>query len=132
LLGISGVSSDMREVEAAAQGGNKRARLALDMFVHRLRKGIAAMAAVLEGLDVLVFTAGIGENSSEIRAATCGGLQFLGVELDSRKNTNSPADQEISTPGSTVRILVIHAQEDWAIAQECTRLLSQSGVPRRT
>jgi acetate kinase len=126
LLGISGLSSDMREIEAAAQGGNKRAQLAFDMFVHRLRKEIAAMAAVLGGLDVLVFTAGIGENSSSVRASTCRGLSFLGLDLDSQRNSASPADQEISTSRSSVRVLIIRAQEDWAIAQDCARVLRQS------
>jgi acetate kinase len=126
LLGISGVSSDMREVEAAAQSGNQRAQLAFDMFVHRLRKGIADMAAVLGGVDVLVFTAGIGENSSAVRAAACSGLHFLGIELDSEKNSHTSRDQEISPTNSKIRVLVIHAQEDWAIAQDCARVLNQA------
>jgi acetate kinase len=96
------------------------------MFVHRLRKEIAAMAAVLGGLDVLVFTAGIGENSSSVRASTCRGLSFLGLDLDSQRNSASPADQEISTSRSSVRVLIIRAQEDWAIAQDCARVLRQS------
>jgi acetate kinase len=125
LLGISGVSSDMREIEAAAQKGNQRAQLAFDMFVHRLRKGIASMAAVLEGLDVLVFTAGIGENSSQTRAASCNGLSFLGIELDAAQNAKAVADQEISTTASRVRVLVIRAQEDWAIAEQCVRVLTR-------
>lgn len=126
LLGISGISSDMREVEAAAQSGNQRAQLAFDMFVHRLRKGIAEMAAVLGGVDVLVFTAGIGENSSAVRVATCSGLRFLGVELDSEKNAHTSRDQEISATNSRIRVLVIHAQEDWAIAQDCARVLNHA------
>ena len=131
LLGISGISSDMREVEAAAQSGNQRAQLAFDMFVHRLRKGIAEMAAVLGGADVLVFTAGIGENSSAVRAGACSGLHFLGMELDSEKNAHTSGDQEISATNSGIRVLVIHAQEDWAIAQDCARVLNQAlAAPR--
>jgi acetate kinase len=131
LLGISGISSDMREVEAAAQSGNERAQLAFDMFVHRLRKGIADMAAVLGGADVLVFTAGIGENSSAVRAGACSGLHFLGIELDSEKNAHTSGDQEISATNSGIRVLVIHAQEDWAIAQDCARVLNQAlAAPR--
>jgi len=126
LLGISGISSDMREVEAAAQSGNQRAQLAFDMFVHRLRNGIAQMAAVLGGADVLVFTAGIGENSSAVRAAACSGLRFLGIELDSEKNAHTNRDQEISATHSRIRVLVIHAQEDWAIAQDCARVLNHA------
>lgn len=123
LLGISGISGDMREIEAAAQSGNERAQLAFDMFVHRLRKGIAAMAASLGGVDVLVFTAGIGENSSGVRRATCEKLSFLGIDLDSEKNAKREPDQEISAASSEVRVLVIGAQEDWAIAQDCVQVL---------
>jgi acetate kinase len=128
LLGISGVSSDMRAVEAAVRSGNHRAQLAFDMFVHRLRKGIAAMAAALGDLDVLVFTAGIGENSAQVRAETCANLGFLGVRLDQEKNIKLQPDQEISTPDSTVRVLVIRAQEDWAIAQDCVSVMEKSRV----
>lgn len=122
LKGVSGISHDMREVLRAKQEGNDRAGLAFDMFIHRLQMGIGAMAAALNGLDVLVFTAGIGENSPEVRSATCANLQFLAVEIDSRKNANSRADQDISTTASTVRVFTIRAQEDWAIAQECFTL----------
>src|SRR5438067_4580240 len=119
LLGISGVSGDMREVLAAMNSGNDRARLALDISVHRLQSGIATMAASLGGLDVLIFTAGVGEHACEVRSAACAQLNFLGIELDSAKNEKSPADQEISTSRSAVRVLIIRAQEDWAIAKAC-------------
>lgn len=122
LLGISGVSSDMREVLTAVQEGNERAKLAFDMFVHRLQQGIAAMASSLGGIDVLVFTAGIGEHSPEVRIATCDKLRFMGVQLDPHNNAASPADQQISTHDSKVRVLIIRAQEDWAIAKNCARL----------
>jgi acetate kinase len=130
LLGISGLSSDMREIEAAAASGNQRARLAFDMFVHRLRKGIAAMAAVLGGLDVLVFTAGIGENSSQVRAATCASLGFLGIQFDSERNSKPQLDAEISTSDSAARVLVIRAQEDWVIARDCARVVERHGVSK--
>jgi acetate kinase len=131
LLGISGVSSDMREVLAAARQGNTQSKLAFDMFVHRLQKEIGAMTATLGGLDVLVFTAGIGENSGEVRAAACGRLKFLGVEIDSEKNSKSlqAEDGDISATGSAVRVLVIRAQEDLAIARECVRLHQAGKVP---
>ncbi len=122
LLGISGVSSDMREVLAAAANGNPRAKLAFELFVHQLRFYIGAMIGILEGIDVLVFTAGIGENSAEVRAAACGGFGFLGLKLDLKKNALPGADQDIATSDSAVRVLVIRAQEDWAIARECWRL----------
>jgi acetate kinase len=132
LLGISGISSDMREILAASNNGDEparlaRAKLALEMYVHRLQSGIGSMIAVLGGVDALVFTAGIGENSPEVRAAVCDNLAFLGVNLDQEKNaqTSSGSDQDddISTPGAAVRVLVIHAQEDWMIARECWNLV---------
>jgi acetate kinase len=124
LLGISGLSGDMRQIVAAMKDGNPRAKLAFDIFVHHLQSGIGAMIAVLGGIDVLVFSAGIGEHSPEVRAAACANFAFLGLKLDTAKNAQSPADHEISLSDSAVRVLIIHAQEDWAIAQECSRLLS--------
>src|ERR1700722_3645787 len=137
LLGIAGFSGVMREIieemknagaNAPAQdsappidAGDKsaRAKLAFDMFVHRLRREIGGMIAVLGGLDVLVFTAGIGENSADVRAAACGPFAFAGVHLDAAKNARSPVDADISATSSTVRVLIIAAQEDWMIARDC-------------
>src|SRR6266700_1598645 len=119
LLGISGISGDMRQIVAAMKDGHMRAKLAFEMFVHRLQAGIGAMIAALGGIDTLVFTAGIGENSPELRAAACANLGFLGLKLDGAKNAQSSADQNISLSDSTVRVLVVHAQEDWAIARDC-------------
>jgi acetate kinase len=124
LLGISGISSDMRQIVAAMRDGHSRAKLAFDIFVHRLRSSMGAMIAVLGGIDALVFTAGIGENSPEVRAAACESFGFLGAKLDPAKNAQSPPDQEISRFDSAVRILIVRAQEDWAIARECRRLAS--------
>lgn len=126
LIGISGVSSDMRDVLKAAEGGNTRAKLAFEIFVHRLQSGIAAMAASLGGVDAIVFTAGIGENSAEVRRAACERLLFLGVQLDSAKNGSANPDLDIATEDSAVRVLVIRAQEDWAIARECVRLANSA------
>jgi acetate kinase len=126
LLGISGISSDMRQIVDAMKQGNTRAKLAFDIFVHRLRSGIAAMVASIGGMDVLVFTAGIGENSPEVRAAACANLGFLGVTLDATKNQTSSRDEDLSAPGSRMRVLVLRAQEDWAIAKECWKLLRTS------
>jgi acetate kinase len=119
LLGISGVSSDMRDVLKAARQGNERAKLAFDIFVHRLLKGIAAMAATLAGVDAIIFTAGIGENSAEVRRASCDNLGFFGVRIDPEKNASAEADCDISLSTSKARVLVIRAQEDWSIAQKC-------------
>ena len=88
------------------------------------------MVAVLGGIDALVFTAGIGENSPQLRAAACANFAYLGLKLDTTKNAQSPADQEISLPSSTVRVLVIRAQEDWAIARDCWRLASAKSQGR--
>lgn len=123
LLGISGVSSDMRDIQDAISNGNQRAKLAFDIFVHRLVAEIGAMATSLNGVDVLVFTAGIGENSAEVRRAACERLGFLGVLLDSQKNSAAKPDADISADNSKVRVLIIRAQEDWAIAKECVRLV---------
>ena len=122
LLGISGVSGDMRDIVAAMRKGHDRAKLAFEIFVHRLQKEIAAMAASLGGVHALVFTAGIGENSPEVRKAACEKLAFLGIQMHDSRNASVEPDTEISTPDSKVRVLVIRAQEDWAIARECVRL----------
>lgn len=129
LIGISGISSDMREIVAAMKQGNARAKLAFDIFVHRLRSGIGSMLASLGRIDALVFTAGIGENSPEVRAGACANFAFLGLVLDPAKNAASPVDEDISTPGSAVRVLVLAAQEDWAIARQCWKLTQN---PRTT
>jgi acetate kinase len=122
LLGISGLSADMRDVLAGMHSGNERAKLAFDLYVHSLRTAIAGMAAALEGLDVLVFTAGVGENSAEVRAATCKGLEFIGVTMDVNRNKESLLDRDISSPDSRARVFVIRAAEDWAIARDCWKL----------
>ena len=126
LLGISGVSSDMRDILSAREQGHERAKLAFEIFVHRLRAAVGSMAAVLGGLDVLVFTAGVGENSPEVRAAVCSRLEFLGLKLDSEANQQTFLDRDIAAADSRVRILVIRAEEDWAIAAECWRLAHAS------
>ncbi len=122
LLGISGISGDLREILAAVKNGHERAKLAFDIYIHRLQSGIGAMVAVLGGVDAVIFTAGVGENSPEVRAATCDNFGYLGLKLDAGKNVPSSSDRDIATTGSSVRVLVIHAQEDWAIARECWQL----------
>ncbi|HEY9828111.1 MAG TPA: acetate kinase [Stenomitos sp.] len=126
LKGISGLSSDMRQIEAAISEGNTQAQLAFDLFIHRLRSSIGAMLATLGGLDALVFTGGIGEHSSSVRDAACCGFDFLGLKLDGLKNEAHPIDQDIAAPDSTIRIFAIHTQEDWAITKECWQLITQS------
>jgi acetate kinase len=128
LLGISGISADLREIIAAMNSGNQRAQLAIDIFVHRLRAGIGSMLAALNGADAIIFTGGIGENSPEVRGETCNHFSFLKLALDSTKNFTKPLDTDISSPESSVRILVIRAQEDWAIARECWQLSSAAKI----
>jgi acetate kinase len=98
--------------------------VAFEIFVHRLQAGIGAMMAVLGGIDALVFTAGIGENSPEVRAAACANLGFLGLKVDAAKNAQSSMDQEISLSDSSVHVLIVAAQEDWVIARDCWKLAS--------
>jgi acetate kinase len=122
LKGISGVSSDMRTIHKAITEGNERAKLALDIFVYRLRFFIGAMLATLQGVDVLTFTAGIGEYDALVRTRACEAFGFLGLKLDPEKNGASPADTDISTPDSAVRVLIVHTEEDWQIAKECWKV----------
>jgi acetate kinase len=122
LLGISGISGDMRQILAAISQGNERAKLAYDIYIHRLRYYIGAMLASLQGLDVLVFTAGVGENSPDVRSSVCEAFGFLELKLDHQKNHNHPIDIDIAAPESKVKVLVIHTQEDWQIACECFKL----------
>lgn len=119
LLAISGLSSDMREIVEAMGEGDPNAKLAFDMFIYRLRKYIGAFAAAMNGLDVLVFTAGIGENSTDVRAATCRGLSFLGIELDEAANAvRSRQARAISTPDSRIDVLVVPTNEELIIARD--------------
>jgi acetate kinase len=125
LLGLSGVGNDMRDVLAAAGQGDERCRLALEVYAYRLRKYVGAYAAALGGLDALVFTAGIGENSPEIRAAVCEGLDFLGVELDPDRNASTRAvEADIGRVGSRVRVMVVPTDESRLIAEETMALVS--------
>lgn len=119
LQGISGVSSDMRAIHKAIAGGNERAELALNIYIYRLRFFIGAMLATLGSMDVLTFTGGIGEHDALVRARACAAFGFLNLKLDLEKNAISPADTDIATPDSAVRVLIVHTEEDWEIAKEC-------------
>lgn len=124
LLGISGVSSDMREIRAAMDEGNERAQLAFDMFTYRIKKYVGSYAAALEGLDVLIFTGGIGENHSITRELVCKGLEFMGVKLDLDKNNEIHGDEAIiSTPDSKVRVVVIPTDEEFMIASDTASIV---------
>jgi acetate kinase len=126
LAELPGGSGDLRDVRSAAGRGDPGARLAVDVHAHRLRAGIAAMAAALGGLDTLVFTGGIGEHQAETRAEAAAGLGFLGVAVDAGRNAAARPDCDISSPGAPVRTLVIAAREDIEIARQ-TRAACAAG-----
>jgi acetate kinase len=119
LLGISGISADLRNIITAIAKHNEQAQLALDMFIYHLNKAICSLLPVLGGLDVLVFTAGIGENSVTVREKVGQSLEFLGLKLDFARNNQNLGDRDLATSDSTVRVLVIPANENWAIATRC-------------
>ena len=125
VAGISGVSSDFRDLIAGEEQGNERCKLALDMFNYQTKRFVGAYAAVMGGLDCIVFTAGIGENTPEVRKGVCEGLEFLGVKLDLEKNEgkNDGTIRDISSADSRVKILVIPTNEELVIARETTELL---------
>jgi len=126
LLGVSGISSDLRTILQAKREGNAQAELAYNLFIHRLRGEMGRMLAVLGGIDGIVFTGGIGENSADVRADSLALWQFLGITVDQRLNQTRGADRDIATASSTVRVLVVHTQEDVAIAKEAWQLVKNS------
>lgn len=123
LLGVSGISADMREILAAAHAGHTRAQLAVRLFAHRARQAIGALAVTLGGLDALVFTGGIGEHSAEVRAAICDGLECLGLELHPVRNASATPDAFVSSETSRVPILVVASREDLMMAREAAQCL---------
>ena len=125
LLGVSGVSSDMRDVTAAMKEGNSRAKLALQIFAYRVKSYIGQYAAVMNGVDAVVFTAGIGENDGEARLACASGLEYLGLKVDPAKNAVRGGEVEISADDSAVKAFVIATNEELAIARETARLLAK-------
>ncbi len=127
LAALPGGSGDMRDVRAAAEEGDASARLAIAVYLHRLRREIAAMAAAMDGLDVLVFTGGIGEYHPQIRAAAADGLGFLGVRVDADRN-QAAADAEIGDPAAAVRVLVVTAREDLEIARQARAVAADSAA----
>jgi acetate kinase len=134
LLGVSGVSNDLRKIDAAIASGNVRARLAVDIYIDRLAAKIATLLPALGGLDAVIFTGGVGENHSGIRAAVAAKLAFLGVEIDPAQNNltiapdgvSSSDDRDLATTVSPIRVLTIHTQEEWEIARSCWQHLHSS------
>ena len=127
-LGISGISSDMRDVEKAANEGNERAILALRMYAYRIKKYIGAYAAAMGGIDTIVFTAGVGENQTSMREQSCEGLEFLGVKIDKEKNAGIRGEEAIiSTPDSKVTVCVVPTDEEIVIARDTMQLVQSRG-----
>jgi acetate kinase len=125
LVGISGVSSDMREIIREMKNGNMRAKLAFDVFCYRVKKYIGAYTAVMGGVDAIVFTAGIGENSPDVRKSVCEGLEFLGIKIDDEKNNSPEREKIITTDDSPVKVLVIPTNEELVIALDTAEIVSK-------
>ena len=127
VLGVSGLSADMRDVLAAADAGNEQARLAIDMYVYRVQKAIGGFYAAMTRTDAVVMTAGIGENTPEVRAGALAEMDYLGIRVDPEKNANVkklPAPCDISADGSRVRVYVIPTNEELVIASDTEKLVS--------
>jgi len=122
LMGVSGVSSDMREILSALEEGNKKAKFAFDIFCYRIKKYLGSYSAAMGGLDAFVFTGGIGENSAKIRNEVCSDLEFLGIEIDNKKN-NSKCEI-ISTDSSKVKVFCLSTNEELVIATDTEKIVS--------
>ena len=125
VLGITGISSDMREIESAAEAGNRRARLALDMYNYRIKKYIGAYAAAMGGVDIIVWTAGVGENQVGTRLDACSHLEFLGIKIDEEANKVRGEETLISTPDSKVTVCVIPTDEELVIASDTMKIVAE-------
>ncbi len=123
-------TADMESIVSTAQAGGERAQAALDVYRHRLRAGIAAMTAAMDGMDALVFTGGVGQNSTAIREDAVRGLGFLGVAIDRERNRSASGDRDVSAPDAPVRTLVVEAREDLEIARQVREVLHRAQRPR--
>jgi acetate kinase len=123
--GISGVSSDFRDLESAKQGGNKRAELAMDAFEYGVKKYIGAYAAAMGGVDAVIFTAGVGENSADMRLRMTSGLEYMGIKVDAEKNNTRGKEVDVSADGATVRTLVIPTNEELMIALDTAEIVGK-------
>lgn len=128
LLGISGLSSDMRDIKKAQSNGHKRSKLAIDMLYQQLIKLIGGYVLLLEGLDALVFTGGMGENDADMRKAVCGRLSYIGVEVDLAVNSSDDEFKEISTPASKVKVFVVHTNEELMIARDTREVVLRDNL----
>jgi len=130
LLGVSGISSDMRDVDRAADEGDPNALVARQMLDMGIKKYIAAYAAVMGGVDVIVFTAGIGENGIELRARVMENMEFLGAKIDKEKNKVKGVERDISASDSKVKVLIIPTNEEIVIARDTVRLVSEAALAK--
>jgi len=123
-MGVTGISSDMREIDAAIEQGNELAKTALDMYNYRIKKYVGAYAAAMGGCDILVFTAGVGENQYQMREAVCDNMEYMGIKLDVELNkTVRGMETVISTPDSKVKVVVVPTDEELMIASDTMNLL---------
>jgi len=126
ILGISGISSDLRDIETAIENGNERAKLALEMYEYRIKKYLGSYIAALGGVDVIVFTGGVGENMIELRESVCSGFEFMGMEIDKVINAKSQGVEVlISTPNSKVKVVVIPTDEEYMIASDTLEIIQK-------
>lgn len=131
MIGITGISSDMREIEEQAKGGNKRAALGLDMYAYRVKKYIGSYAAALGGVDTLIFTGGIGENAVELRKNICKDMEYMGIKIDKERNKVRSKEQIISSESSKVKVMVVPTDEELVIAQDTFGIINQlSNIPK--
>ena len=126
LLGLSGTSSDMREIVSEMKNGDKKCKIAYDVFTYRIKKYIGAYAAAMDGVDIVVFTGGIGENSPEVRKSSVEGLDFMGIEYDEIKNNSSEKEKDIAKDGSKVKIFVVPTNEELVIAMDTMKIVSEA------
>ena len=131
LIGISGESSDMREIESAIAEGNKKAKYAFDVFTYKIKKYVGAYAAAMGGLDTLVFTGGIGENSTLVRKDVCANMEFLGIKYDENLNNNVLDECEITAPDSKVKVLRIPTNEELVIALDTEQIVNEQLTPEQ-
>jgi acetate kinase len=124
VLGISGVSSDFRDIEEAADNGNERAKLALNVFIHKVKKYIGSYIAVMNGADAIIFTAGLGENSGRMRGEICKDMSFFGIELDEVKNNVRGKEADLSKEGSKIKVFLVPTNEELMIARDTMKLVN--------
>jgi acetate kinase len=127
LQGISGISSDMREIVSEMKNGDKKATYAFEVFTYRIKKYIGAYAAAMGGVDGVVFTGGIGENSTDVRSACCSNMEFLGIAVDESRNSSGEKEKFISPEGARTPVLVIPTNEELVIAIDTMRIVSEKG-----